>query len=120
MKSLTLEFQKTRSLRRAIIRRIWYAFLLTTFLRPATVFGLLFGGSAIAFWRLVSITSIVENLIAVGPRNIPNFIANALALADTAALLAFAILCTVGVVATFRALRIGLTEFSHVRAAGGY
>ncbi len=89
METLHMQFKKSRHLRRRIMRRVWYAYMLSTLLRPALVMGFVFGVSIIAFWRLVSITSIAENLLNVQLGALPRYIAGALAQADTLALLAF-------------------------------
>ncbi|MFN3693347.1 MAG: hypothetical protein ACK4SL_04650 [Candidatus Paceibacteria bacterium] len=89
METLQTEFAKSRRLRRAVMRRVWYVFALSIVLRPAMLLGAIFGASAIAFWKLVSITSIVENFLQVEVGRLPTYVSAALLQADTAALLAF-------------------------------
>ncbi len=89
METLQTEFAKSRRLRRAVMRRVWYVFALSIVLRPALLLGAIFGASAIAFWKLVSITSIVENFLQVEVGHLPTYVSAALLQADTAALLAF-------------------------------
>lgn len=96
MESLQTEFAKSLRLRRAIMRRVWYTFVLSIILRPALLLGAVFGGSAIAFWKLVSITSIIENTLRIELGHLPTFVSTALWQADTAALIAFLGLCFVG------------------------
>ena len=89
METLQTQFAKNRRLRRAVMRRVWYVFALSIVLRPALLLGAVFGASAIAFWKLVSITSIVENFLQVEVGHLPTYVSEAMLQADTAALLAF-------------------------------
>jgi hypothetical protein len=106
METLHMQFKKSRHLRRRIMRRVWYAYMLSTLLRPALVMGFVFGVSIIAFWRLVSITSIVTNLLNVKLGALPTYVFGALIQADTLALIAF-IGLTVG--ALFMVVKLGAT-----------
>jgi hypothetical protein len=89
METLQLQLQKSRRLRQAVMRRVWYAFALSIVLRPAIIFGFLFGASAVAFWRLASIMSIIENLLRVQVGELPWYAVEAMSQADTWSLLAF-------------------------------
>ena len=89
METLQNQFAKSRRLRRAVMRRVWYVFALSIVLRPAIVLGAIFGASAIAFWKLVSITSIVENFLQVEVGHLPTYVSEALIKADATALFAF-------------------------------
>lgn len=89
METLQTEFAKSRRLRRAVMRRVWYVFALSIVLRPAIVLGAIFGASAIAFWKLVSITSIARNFLQVEVGHLPTYVSEALIKADATALLAF-------------------------------
>ncbi len=101
METLQHQFTKTRHLRQAVMRRVWYVFVLSIVVRPAIVLGFVFGASAIAFWRLVSITSIVENFLKVEVGALPSYVGTALWQADMAALCAFlGLLVVSGVVVT--------------------
>ncbi len=93
-----------RALRRRIMRRVYYAYGLSIIFRPALVLGVAFGASAIAFWRLVSISSIIDNLLRVQLGEMPWYVTGALKQADVMALLAFCVLCTVGMIIVMRLL----------------
>ncbi len=97
METLQQQFSNQKSRRRMLMRRVWYTFALSLIVRPSFVAGFAFGASAIAFWRLVSITSIVENFLATEVGQIPHYIWGSLAQADTAALLAFMVLTIVSI-----------------------
>jgi len=115
MKTLTHEFAAARRLRHQIMRRVWYAFMMSVCFRPALGLGFLFGASAIALWQLVSIISIVENFLAVGITNTPAFVANALLLADTAALMALLTFVTAGTFALVRVLKYSFLDLATFR-----
>jgi hypothetical protein len=102
METLENQFKRSLALRRVVMRRVWYVYALSIMLRPAVVLGFVFGASAIAFWRLVSITSIVENLLRVEIGQLPWYTTHAFLQADTAALLAFLGLAGVSFVVIFR------------------
>ncbi len=93
-----------RALRRRIMRRVYYAYGLSIVWRPSLVLGMAFGASAIAFWRLVSISSIIDNLLRVQIGEMPWYVTGALKQADVMALLAFMVLCGVGTLIVLRLL----------------
>ena len=80
------------ALRRAIMRRVWYTYMLSLTLRQSTVWGLAFGASVIGFWKLVSISSIVENFMNVPVGQVPMYILHSLMQAEMLALIAFGII----------------------------
>ena len=80
------------------MRRVWYVFALSIVLRPAIVFGFLFGASAVAFWRLASIMSIIENLLRVQVGELPWYAVEAMTKADTWSLIAFLGLMVAGTI----------------------
>ena len=82
----------TLALRRAIMRRVWYTYVLSLMVRHSTVWGLAFGASVIGFWKLVSITSIIQNFLTVPVGHVPMYILNSLLHAETIALVAFGII----------------------------
>ncbi len=84
--------QADMALRRAIMRRVLYTYTLSLMVRQSTVWGLAFGASVIGFWKLVSITSIVQNFLSVPVGNVPMYILNSLMQAEMIALLAFGII----------------------------
>ena len=88
-KQATINAQK---LRNAIMRRVWYTYALSIVLRQSTVLGLAFGASVIGFWKLVSITSIVQNFLDVPIGQAPQFIVTSMMQAEMLALLAFGVI----------------------------
>ena len=91
----------TLTLRRAIMRRVWYTYMVSLTLRQSTLWGLAFGASVIGFWKLVSITSIIKNFLNVPVGHVPQYALQSLMQAETVALLAFGVIIftilTVGV-----------------------
>lgn len=96
METLRQEFAKSEALRRRIMRRVWYAFTLSIVLRPALALGFLFGGSVIAFWKLVSISSIIENLLTVQVGQTPAFVLGALTDTEVVTAAVFSVIIVVG------------------------
>ena len=92
---------QAQKLRRAIMRRVWYAYGLSIILRPAAAQGFLFGASVIGFWKLVSVTSIIHNVLQVKLGELPHYVVQALVQAHVLALIAFGIII-------FTALSFGL------------
>ncbi len=90
-----------QKIRNAIMRRVWYTYMLSLILRPSTVWGLAFGASVIGFWKLVSITSIVQNLLNVPLGQAPTYVLNSMMQAEFLALVAFGII-------VFTVLSVGL------------
>ena len=82
----------TLALRRAIMRRIWYTYTLSLMLRQSSVWGLAFGASVIGFWKLVSITSIIQNFLNIPVGHVPMYIVNSLLQAEMIALIAFGVI----------------------------
>jgi Na+/H+-dicarboxylate symporter len=103
METMQVQFEKSRRFRRHIMRRVWYVYSLSIIMRPALLLGVAFGGSAIAFWRLVSISSIAHNLLNVRLGEVPAYVIHSLINADTLALIAFSLLCGVGLALATRA-----------------
>ena len=83
---------QAKKLRRAIMRRVWYAYGLSIMLRPAAAQGFLFGASVIGFWKLVSVTSIIHNVLQVKLGELPLYVVQALWQAHVLALVAFGIM----------------------------
>ena len=79
-------------LRRAIMRRVWYAYGLSIMLRPAAIQGFLFGASMIGFWKLVSVMSIINNFLSIQVGELPRYILQALVQAHVLALIAFGVM----------------------------
>ena len=88
-------------LRRAIMRRIWYAYGISVVLSRAALQGFLFGASMIGFWKLVSVTSIINNVLSVKVGELPAYVLQALLQAHVLALVAFGIM-------VFTALSFGI------------
>ncbi len=82
----------TLALRRAIMRRVWYTHALSLMVRQSTVWGVAFGASVIGFWKLVSITSIIQNFLTVPVGQVPKYILNSLMHAEIIALITFGII----------------------------
>lgn len=74
------------------MRRVWYTYALSITLRQSTIWGLAFGASLIGFWKLVSITSIIQNFLNIPIGHTPQYIFQALLQAETLAVLAFGII----------------------------
>ena len=89
METLQSQLDKSRRLRQVVMRRVWYVFALSIILRPAIVFGFVFGASAIAFWRLASVSSIIENLLRVEVGELPLYTVEAFVQADVWSVFAF-------------------------------
>ncbi len=102
METMRSVLHKQQQFRRAIMRRIWWSFLVNTIVRPSFMVGFVLAGSGIAFWRLASISSIVTNLLAVEVGDVPNYAVVSMINADTWSLLAFCLLFITTVVAIFR------------------
>ena len=79
-------------LRRAIMRRVWYAYGLSIIASKAMLQGLLFGASVIGFWKLVSVSSIINNVLQVQVGQLPLYVFNSLLQAHVLALIAFGII----------------------------
>lgn len=105
--------QSHATLRRAIMRRIWYTYMLSVFVRKSTVLGFLFGASVIGLWKLVSLTSIASNILNVRVGQLPSYIIESLLHAEILVLLAFGV-----VVFTVLTLGIRLPRlaFTHIHA----
>lgn len=108
--TLSQNFKSNRRLRRAIMRRVWYVYTLSIVLQPALLLGFIFGASAVAFWRLVSISSIIDNVLQVQVGQLPSYTVAALTQADIAALMAFCGLAVVASIVTLRMV-VGLLAF---------
>jgi hypothetical protein len=76
-------------IRRNIMRRVWYTYLLSVFVRPATALGFLFGASVIGLWKLVSLTSIATNVLNVRVGELPQYIVASLMQTEMLVLFAF-------------------------------
>jgi hypothetical protein len=105
METLHLQFSRNRHLRRSIMRRVWYIYGVSVVARPAFGLGFLFGASVIAFWRLVSVTSIILNLLNVRLGDVPQYTFISFEQADTFALMSFIFAFCIGIVVFFRMVR---------------
>lgn len=74
------------------MRRVWYAYSMSVVLSRSALWGFLFGASMIAFWKLVSVSSIISNVLAVRVGELPFYILKSLLQAEVLALLAFGII----------------------------
>jgi FtsH-binding integral membrane protein len=66
--------QPAKILRRAIMRRIWYSYLLSVTLSFAALRGFVLGVSAMLFVTLVSLPSIISNILAVPLGVLPDYV----------------------------------------------
>jgi len=98
-------------LSRAIMRRVYYTYSLSILLTPAAVWGFAFGASVIGFWKLVSVTSIINNVLSVRVGEVPNYALSSLANTETVTLMAFGIIVftilSVGVRVGWPEVRVG-------------
>ncbi|MEZ4103751.1 MAG: hypothetical protein R3B60_00505 [Candidatus Paceibacterota bacterium] len=67
------------NIRRVVMRRVWYSYLLSIFVSYSTLFGFIFGVSSFVFIKLVSVGDVVSNLLAVQVGAVPDFIYNTFA-----------------------------------------
>ena len=74
------------------MRRVWYTYALSIMVRQSTVWGAAFGASVIGFWKLVSITSIVQNFLNVPIGQAPTYVLQSMVQAESLALIAFGII----------------------------
>ena len=88
----TNTLQNTKKLHRAIMRRVYYTYALSIALRQSTLLGIAFGASVIGFWKLVSVTSIIQNFLNVPVGHVPQYALQSLMQAQTVALLAFGVI----------------------------
>jgi hypothetical protein len=105
METLHSQFVRQEALRRQIMRRVWYAYSLSLLLRPAFVLGFVFGASAIAFWRLASVTNIILNLLNVRLGDVPMYTLTSMERADTFALISFVLSMSIGFLILARMVR---------------
>ena len=74
------------------MRRIWYAYGIDVVLGRAALQGFLFGASMVGFWKLVSVTSVINNVLTVRLGELPNYVMQALLQAHVLALITFGIM----------------------------
>ncbi len=67
-------FSKKMTLQQKIMRRVWYSYLLTMVISRETLRGFVIGASAMSLVELVSVTSILHNLLAVRLGDVPVYI----------------------------------------------
>ena len=63
-------------LRRAIMWRVWYSYLVSLVASPIAAQGLVLGASAVALWQLTSLTSIARNFLQVPVGGVPKYVQN--------------------------------------------
>lgn len=79
-------------LSRAIMRRVYYAYSMSILVTKATLWGFLFGASVIGFWKLVSVMSIINNLMSTKVGEVPNYALSSMAHTETITLMVFGII----------------------------
>lgn len=104
METLREQFAHSKALRRRIMRRVWYAYSISLLLRPALLVGFLFGASIIAFWKLVSVSSIIQNILNVRIGEAPSYVIQSLLQAEFITLMVFAVIVGVSGTVFFRIL----------------
>ena len=62
------------SLQRRIMRRVWYSYGLSVLVNRATVRGFALGFSAVLFVKLVSVPSVLFNILAVEVGAVPEYV----------------------------------------------
>ena len=62
------------SLQRRIMRRVWYSYGLSVLVSRATVRGFALGFSAVLFVKLVSVPSVLSNILAVEVGAVPGYV----------------------------------------------
>jgi hypothetical protein len=62
------------SLQRRIMRRVWYSYGLSILVSKATVRGFALGFSAVLFVKLVSVPSVLANLLSVKVGAVPEYV----------------------------------------------
>lgn len=112
METLTEQFKRHRALRARIMRRVWYAYVLSVVIRPAAGLGVLLGASAVALWQLVSLSSIIHNFLAVPVGQVPQFLSAAVAGAEFAVVASCAVMVCVSIVILLRVLARVLVAIS--------
>ena len=65
---------ETSKLKRSIMLRVWYSYMLSILLSTATLLGVVFGSSTILFVKLVSLTDIFNNLLQVQLGSVPVYV----------------------------------------------
>lgn len=60
------------------MRRVWYSYLTSVFVSYATLRGFLLGFSGVLFIQLVSVPSILNNLLGVQVGAVPNYVWNSI------------------------------------------
>lgn len=63
-----------RAIRRRIMVRVWYSYLITMTTNSAALVGLVLGASLALFFKLVSVSSILHNLLEVRLGSVPEYI----------------------------------------------
>jgi|GEM_PF-973498 len=96
-----LAIKQSQKLRRAIMRRVWYAYGLSVVLSRAALQGFLFGASMIGFWKFASVMSIINNVLAIRVGELPAHIVQSIMQGHVLVLLSFGIM-------VFSALSFGI------------
>lgn len=67
-------FTKSLTLQQKIMRRVWYSYFFSIVISRETLRGFLVGGSGMVLIGLVSVQSIIQNLLAVQLGEVPVYI----------------------------------------------
>ena len=63
-----------RAIKRRIMLRVWYTYIISLVVSPVALAGLVFGASISLFFKLFSVTSIVHNLMEVRLGSVPDYL----------------------------------------------
>jgi hypothetical protein len=69
-------------IRRQLWRRIWYSFLLSLLIRPAVLYGVIFGASIQFLRELVFVKMVITNFLAVEVGQVPVYVYNIMLTTD--------------------------------------
>ena len=104
---MEVTFTNQEQLKRRIMRRVWYSFAVSVLVSYATLRGFLLGFSGVLFIKLVSVPSILNNLLGVEVRAVPDYVWNSFAHAFSQG--EFVTLISLGVI-VFSLLSLGLPK----------
>jgi hypothetical protein len=71
MKHISSNLESTKN---RIMRRVWYTYFISLLGRPVTAVGMVFGASLMLFFKLVSVSAILHNLLEVRLGAVPQYV----------------------------------------------
>jgi hypothetical protein len=69
---------KTNQLQKNIMRRVYYTFMLRLVAHPLLSNTAIFGGALVVFARMVHVERVIDALLSIPLRSVPNFMLSAL------------------------------------------